>query len=50
VRGWGLHYKEAHVRRRFHQLDDWIVRRLWSHRFKLALPRLEGLADGQDVR
>jgi RNA-directed DNA polymerase len=34
VRGWGLHYKEAHVRRLFHQLDGWIVRRLWSHRFK----------------
>jgi group II intron reverse transcriptase/maturase len=34
VRGWGQHYKRAHVRRLFHQLDGWIVRRLWSHRFK----------------
>jgi group II intron reverse transcriptase/maturase len=34
VRGWGHHYKEAHVRRLFHRLDGWIVRRLWSHRFK----------------
>jgi RNA-directed DNA polymerase len=34
VRGWGHHYKKAHVRRLFHQLDGWIGRRLWSHRFK----------------
>jgi RNA-directed DNA polymerase len=34
VRGWGLYYKAAHVRKLFHQLDGWIVRRLWSHRFK----------------
>jgi RNA-directed DNA polymerase len=34
VRGWGEHFKRAHVRRLFHQLDAWIVRRLWSHRFK----------------
>jgi RNA-directed DNA polymerase len=34
VRGWGHYYKQAHVRRIFHQLDRWIVRRLWSHRFK----------------
>jgi RNA-directed DNA polymerase len=34
VSGWGHHYKKAHVRRLFHQLDGWIVRRLWSHRFK----------------
>ena len=33
VRGWGHHYKRAHVRKLFHQLDDWLVRRIWSHRF-----------------
>ena len=26
---------KAHVRRLFHRLDRWIVRRFWSHRFKL---------------
>ena len=34
VRGWGEYYKRAHVRRLFHQLDGWIVRRLWSHAHK----------------
>jgi len=34
LRGWGEYYKRAHVRRLFHQLDGWIVRRLWSHRFR----------------
>jgi hypothetical protein len=34
VRGWGNYYGRAHVRRLFHQLDGWIVRRIWSHRFK----------------
>ena len=34
LRGWGHYYKRAHVRRLFNQLDRWIVRRLWSHRFK----------------
>lgn len=34
VRGWGHHYKRAHVRWLFNQLDGWIVRRIWSHRFK----------------
>jgi group II intron reverse transcriptase/maturase len=34
LRGWGQHYKQAHVRRLFHQLDGWVVRRLWSHRHK----------------
>ena len=32
LRGWGEHYKRAHVRRLFRQLDSWIVRRLWAHR------------------
>jgi group II intron reverse transcriptase/maturase len=31
VRGWGEYYKRAHVRRLFHRLDAWIVRRIWSH-------------------
>lgn len=34
LRGWGEHFKRAHVRGLFHQLDGWIVRRLWSHRFR----------------
>jgi group II intron reverse transcriptase/maturase len=34
IRGWGNHYRKAHVRGLFHQLDGWIVRRIWSHRFK----------------
>jgi RNA-directed DNA polymerase len=34
VRGWGEYYKRAHVRRLFNQLDRWVVRRLWSHRYK----------------
>jgi group II intron reverse transcriptase/maturase len=34
VRGWGEYYKQAHARRLFNQLDRWIVRRIWSHRFK----------------
>jgi len=33
IRGWGEYYKRAHVRRLFNQLDRWIERRLWSHRF-----------------
>ncbi len=32
IRGWGLYYCKAHVRKLFNQLDRWIVRRLWSHR------------------
>lgn len=34
IRGWGEYYKRAHVRRLFHQLDGWVERRLWSHRFR----------------
>jgi group II intron reverse transcriptase/maturase len=34
LRGWGEYYKRAHVRQLFHRLDGWIVRRIWSHRFK----------------
>jgi group II intron reverse transcriptase/maturase len=34
LRGWGHYYKRAHVRKLFHRLDGWIVRRIRSHRFK----------------
>jgi RNA-directed DNA polymerase len=34
IRGWGRHFAKAHVRKLFHRLDRWIVRRLWSHRHK----------------
>ena len=34
LRGWGSYYKRAHVRTLFNQLDRWIMRRIWSHRFK----------------
>jgi len=34
LRGWGHHYKRARVRLLFHQLDGWIVRRIWSHRYR----------------
>jgi len=32
--GWGEYYKRAHVRKLFQRLDGWILRRIWSHRFK----------------
>ena len=34
IRGWGNYYCRSQVRKRFHQLDRWIIRRLWSHRTK----------------
>jgi group II intron reverse transcriptase/maturase len=34
IRGWGQYYCKAHVRKLFNQLDRWIVRRIWSHRYK----------------
>ena len=34
IRGWGLYFHKAHVRKLFARLDRWILRRLWSHRFK----------------
>ena len=34
IRGWGLYYYKAHVRKLFNRLNRWIVRRLWSHRHK----------------
>ena len=34
LRGWGEYFKRAHVRKIFNRLDRWVVRRIWSHRFK----------------
>ncbi len=34
IRGWGLYYCKAHVRKLFNELARWIVRRIWSHRYK----------------
>ena len=34
IRGWGHYFCKAHVRKLFHRLDAWIVRRIWSHRYK----------------
>ncbi len=34
IRGWGQYYCKAHVRKLFARLDRWILRRLWSQRFK----------------
>ena len=34
LRGWGHYFKRAHVRKLFNRLDRWIVRRIWSHRYK----------------
>jgi group II intron reverse transcriptase/maturase len=34
LRGWGHYYKRTHVRTLFNQLDHWIERRIWSHRYK----------------
>jgi group II intron reverse transcriptase/maturase len=34
IRGWGTYYRRAHVRKLFNQLDRWIERRIWSHRYR----------------
>ena len=34
IRGWGMYYRRAHVRKLFNQLDRWIERRIWSHRYR----------------
>lgn len=34
IRGWGNYYKKAHIRKLFNQLNGWIARRIWSHRYK----------------
>lgn len=32
IRGWGNYYCRSNVRKRFAQLDQWIIRRVYSHR------------------
>jgi hypothetical protein len=39
LRGWAEYYKRALVRTLFHKLDGWIVRRIWSHRFRRCRTR-----------
>ena len=34
IRGWGMYYRRANVRRLFNRLNMWIVRRIWGWRFK----------------
>lgn len=34
IRGWGMYYRKAHVRKLFSRLKGWIVHRLWSHQLK----------------
>jgi len=34
IRGWGLYYHKAHVRKLFNRLNRWIIQRIWSHRCK----------------
>jgi len=34
IRGWGQYFCKARVRGLFNRLDRWIVRRLWSQRFR----------------
>jgi len=34
IRGWGMYFRRANVRRLFNRLNRWIVRRIWGWRFK----------------
>ncbi len=34
IKGWGQYFCKAHVRKLFLKLSKWIVRRIWSHKFK----------------
>lgn len=34
IRGWGMYYRRANVRRLFNRLNLWVVRRIWGWRFK----------------
>lgn len=34
IRGWGNYFCRAQVRKLFNRLDRWIIRRIWSQRFK----------------
>jgi RNA-directed DNA polymerase len=33
IRGWGNFYRHANVRTQFNKLNNWILRRIWSHQF-----------------
>ena len=46
VRGWGHHYKRAQVRKLFHRLDGWLVRRIWS----VVCVKFSKLGNGRRVR
>jgi RNA-directed DNA polymerase len=41
IREWGNYYCRSNVRKRFPQLDRWIVRRPWSHRTRRWRNRLQ---------
>nr|WP_238552894.1 group II intron maturase-specific domain-containing protein [Paenibacillus alvei] len=34
IRGWGNYFRKAHVRKLFNRIQRWIIRLIWSHRFK----------------
>jgi len=34
IKGWGQYFCKAHVRKLFLKLNKWIVRRIWSHKYK----------------
>jgi RNA-directed DNA polymerase len=34
IRGWGNYYNKSHIRKLFNKLDRWIVRRIWSFKYK----------------
>jgi RNA-directed DNA polymerase len=38
IRGWGNYYCRSHVRKRFHQLDGWIIRRLCVKSLAIVTP------------
>jgi RNA-directed DNA polymerase len=37
IRGWGMYYRRANVRRLFNRLNRWIVRRIWGWRFNAGV-------------
>jgi group II intron reverse transcriptase/maturase len=34
IRGWGNYYSKSHIRKLFNKLDRWILRRIWSFKYK----------------
>jgi len=34
IRRWGQYYCKAHIRKLFNQLDRWMLRRIWAHRYR----------------